>query len=237
MSKNFIKRLYTSFILLALLLLVNFTNYFIFIISITILGFMICVEANNISLKLVGPLFLKQKKRSGIKVRKFNFKFLILNTVIFCYVFFIFCQFSYKIHSLESPTFFLFVISICFFTDIGGYTFGKILGGKKLTKISPNKTISGTIGSFVFSIIPLSLFANLNNFELEFNLSNLMFSLLISFVSQVGDLFISYLKRSPNIKDTGKILPGHGGVLDRVDGILFAIPFSYIMFTYNIFEL
>jgi len=125
--------------------------------------------------------------------------------------------------------FFLYVISICFFTDIGGYLFGKILGGKKLNKISPNKTISGTIGSFITCILPLLIFLNLGYLDLKFSLINIIFYLLVSLISQLGDLFISYLKRKAKIKDTGKILPGHGGVLDRVDGIIFAVPFSYFL--------
>ena len=125
--------------------------------------------------------------------------------------------------------FFLYVISICFFTDIGGYLFGKILGGKKLNKISPNKTISGTIGSFITCILPLLIFLNLGYLDLKFSLINIIFCLLVSLTSQLGDLFISYLKRKAKIKDTGKILPGHGGVLDRVDGIIFAVPFSYFL--------
>jgi phosphatidate cytidylyltransferase len=118
---------------------------------------------------------------------------------------------------------------ICIFTDIGGYVFGKVIGGKKLSKISPNKTISGTIGSFLFSLLPLALLLNFNYLDLEFNINNIIFCLLISLISQLGDLFISYLKRKSKIKDTGKILPGHGGILDRVDGIIFAVPFSYIL--------
>ena len=139
------------------------------------------------------------------------------------------CQYSYEIHRLESPIFFLYVISICFFTDIGGYVFGKIIGGKKLTKISPNKTISGTIGSFISCIIPLIIFLNLGFLDLEFSSNNIIFCFLVSLISQLGDLFISYFKRKAKIKDTGKILPGHGGVLDRVDGIIFAVPFSYFL--------
>ena len=130
---------------------------------------------------------------------------------------------------MKGPTFFLFIISICFFSDIGGYIFGKVIGGKKLTKISPNKTISGSIGSFVFSLIPIIIFNNLNHLEIELDSYGIIFSLLISLVSQFGDLFISYLKRKAKIKDTGKILPGHGGILDRVDGIIIAIPFSYFL--------
>jgi phosphatidate cytidylyltransferase len=121
------------------------------------------------------------------------------------------------------------VISICFCTDIGGYIFGKIIGGKKLSKISPNKTISGTVGSFILSIIPLIIVFNSNYLDLEFNLVNIMFCLLISLVSQLGDLFISLIKRKANIKDTGNLLPGHGGILDRLDGIIFAVPFSYFL--------
>jgi phosphatidate cytidylyltransferase len=152
-----------------------------------------------------------------------------MNLITFCYIFFVFCNFSYEIHKFESPTFFLYLICICFFTDIGGYVFGKTIGGAKLTQISPNKTISGTIGSFIFSIIPLILFYNLGYLDLEINFNNILFSLAVSLISQLGDLFISYLKRKAKIKDTGKILPGHGGVLDRLDGIIFAVPFSYFL--------
>ena len=112
---------------------------------------------------------------------------------------------------------------------MGGYIFGKIIGGKKLSKISPNKTISGTIGSFMFSTIPLLLATKIDYLDLELNLKNIIFIQLVSLVSQLGDLFVSFLKRKVNIKDTGKILPGHGGMLDRVDGIIFAVPFSYFL--------
>jgi phosphatidate cytidylyltransferase len=162
-------------------------------------------------------------------LNRYDGKFLILNIITFFYIFFIFCNFSYEIHKTESPVFFIYAISICFFTDIGGYVFGKTIGGKKLSKISPNKTISGAIGSFILSIVPLILVSNFNYLELEFNLTNVLFCLLISLISQLGDLFISLLKRKAKIKDTGNLLPGHGGVLDRVDGIIFAVPFSYFL--------
>ena len=144
-------------------------------------------------------------------------------------MFFIFGLFSFDIYKSQGPTFFLFIISICFFSDIGGYAFGKVIGGKKLTKISPNKTISGSIGSFIFSLIPMILFSNFSDFELKINLYTIIFILLISLICQLGDLFISLVKRKAKIKDTGKILPGHGGLLDRVDGIIFALPFSYFL--------
>ena len=225
MSQNLFKRIITSIILLFLLFLINFSHNFIFIFSILTVGIIICVEANNLFLKL---LSINHSKNSNL-FKKLNFKFIFMNMVTFFYVFFIFCNFSYEIHRSEGSIFFLYIISICFFTDIGGYFFGKIIGGKKLSKISPNKTISGTFGSFISSIVPLILILNLNYLELELNLRNLIFCLSISLVSQLGDLFISFIKRKAKIKDTGNLLPGHGGVLDRIDGIIFAVPFSYFL--------
>ena len=225
MSSNLIKRIITSVCLLTLLVIIIFANDFIFITSILIISLIICFESNSMFSKLTG--FNLNKK--NLIYKKINYKFLMLNILTFCYIFFVFCNFSYEIYKIQGSIFFMYVISICFFTDIGGYVFGKSIGGKKLTKISPNKTISGTIGSFLFSLIPLFLFFNLNYLDLELNLLNFTFTFLISLISQLGDLLISYFKRKANIKDTGKILPGHGGALDRLDGIIFAIPFSYIL--------
>jgi phosphatidate cytidylyltransferase len=223
MSQNLLKRIITSIILLSLLFFINFSHPYIFILSILILGLIICIEFNRLFSKLLN------KKNKDNFFLNFNGKFLVLNIITFCYIFFIFCNFSYEIHESKSPIFFMYVISICFFTDIGGYVFGKTIGGKKLSKISPNKTISGTIGSFILSIVPLLWILNFNYLELEFNLRNVLFCLFVSLISQLGDLFISLLKRKAKIKDTGKLLPGHGGVLDRVDGIIFAVPFSYFL--------
>ena len=189
------------------------------------LGVAIYIEANNIFSKIINKKFNKKNEL----IKKFNLNYFILNLTTFCYIFLIFCYFSFQIYLKESPIFFLYLIFICFFTDIGGYIFGNVIGGKKLTTISPNKTVSGAIGSFIFSIIPLIIFSNLNYINLEFNLSNFIFCLIVSLISQIGDLFISYLKRRANLKDSGRILPGHGGILDRLDGIIFAIPFSYLL--------
>ena len=225
MSQNLLKRIITSIVLLLLLFVINFSHQYIFILSILILGVIICIEANNLFSKL---LKINKNKQKHI-IDKFNFKFLILNITTFCYIFFIFCNFSYEIHRSETPIFFLYIISICFFTDIGGYVFGKIIGGKKLSKISPNKTISGTVGSFILSIVPLLFVINFDVMDLDFDLKNLTFCLLVSLISQLGDLFISLIKRKAKSKDTGNLLPGHGGILDRVDGIIFAVPFSYFL--------
>jgi phosphatidate cytidylyltransferase len=143
---------------------------------------------------------------------------------------------------------FILVLLICIFTDLGGYIFGKIFKGPKLTKISPKKTYSGLIGSFILSIIGALIYIKYINLggaaylEIQYLLSTkglenfklyfLIIILFISLISQIGDLIISYFKRLAKVKDTGNLLPGHGGLLDRVDGIIFAIPISYLLFNY-----
>ena len=126
----------------------------------------------------------------------------------------------------------LLVVIICVSTDIGGYLFGNIFKGPKLTKISPKKTYSGVIGGFLLSLIFTNLFldfsSNVKSFE--FTKEMFLFILLVSFVSQIGDLIVSYFKRKSKIKDTGTIIPGHGGILDRIDGLIFAVPVSYLFF-------
>ena len=227
MSKNLIKRLITSIILLVLLLFINFSHEYIFIIALLVICALIFYEFNFIFTKLFE--FNNLKKKILPFYKKFNFNFFILNLITFFYIFIIFANSSYQIYKFGSPTLFLFFISICFFSDTGGYFLGKLIGGKKLTKISPNKTISGAFGSFLFSLIPLIIFSKIDNLDITINLKNILFCLSVSLINQIGDLIISFLKRRAKVKDTGSILPGHGGVLDRLDGIIFAIPFSYLL--------
>ena len=118
----------------------------------------------------------------------------------------------------------LFILLICVVTDIGGFVFGKLIGGYRVTKISPKKTYSGIVGSFIFAYISGFMFYNLFSNIIELKIKLFLFILLISLISQIGDLSISFLKRKARIKDTGSILPGHGGILDRIDGILLALP-------------
>ena len=126
----------------------------------------------------------------------------------------------------------LLVIIICMSTDIGGYLFGNVFKGPKLTKISPKKTYSGVIGSFLLSIIFTNLFLDiyLDVKTFKFSTEMFIFILSVSFISQSGDIFVSYFKRKSKIQDTGNIIPGHGGILDRIDGMIFAFPFSYLVF-------
>ena len=121
----------------------------------------------------------------------------------------------------------LLILIVCVATDVGGYIFGKIFKGPKLTKLSPNKTYAGMFGGYILSLIALSF--SFQYFKLELSIEWLFFTLLVSSVSQLGDIIISYFKRLSKIKDTGKIIPGHGGLLDRVDGMIFAFPFAYII--------
>jgi phosphatidate cytidylyltransferase len=131
------------------------------------------------------------------------------------------------------------IIFICVFTDIGGYVFGNFFKGPKLTKLSPNKTYSGVIGGYLFSIIFMALFFNYaDNISEIINIKTtakklssnyFILTIFISTVSQLGDIFVSYFKRKSKIKDTGKIIPGHGGLLDRIDGMIFAFPATYLI--------
>tara|TARA_B100000941_G_scaffold61620_1_gene40675 strand:+ start:215 stop:604 length:390 start_codon:yes stop_codon:yes gene_type:complete len=114
----------------------------------------------------------------------------------------------------------------CIGSDIGGYIFGKTFKGPKLTSISPNKTISGSIGSFIFTFLIVGIL--MFYFTGKFNLKIFILSFFTSLACQIGDLFFSFLKRKAKVKDTGNILPGHGGVLDRLDGIFFGIPAGFL---------
>ena len=136
-----------------------------------------------------------------------------------------------KLSKPEMYVILIYAISISIMTDIGGLVIGKIFKGKKLTKISPQKTISGSLGSFIFSIALIPIFIQ---YLPDYSILNIsLITLLISLTSQIGDIFISYLKRKAKVKNTSDLLPGHGGVLDRIDGIIFTIPVIFLIF--NIF--
>ena len=156
------------------------------------------------------------------KIFKQNYKILLLIILILSYLTYVIIK-TWLILSGDTNNdkiIFFILISICIASDIGGIIFGKIFKGKKLTKLSPNKTYSGMIGSYLFSFITLLIiFGDLLNYK-----QIILFSIFISSISQIGDLFISLLKRKAKIKDTDSILPGHGGLLDRFDGLIFVLP-------------
>jgi len=131
-------------------------------------------------------------------------------------------------------TLFLLILIICVSTDIGGYIFGKIFKGPKLTKISPNKTYMGMIGGFILSFVSASIYLDYFNYNIinsaqNYNFYNSFFVIIISMISQIGDILISYFKRKSKVKNTGNIIPGHGGILDRIDGMIFAFPSTFLI--------
>ena len=214
MAKELKKRIVTSIILFMFALLFISINYIVFSIAIVIVLFICFNEWCGINYK-----YFSKKKPSLI----FNSYFFVKLLGAFYLVIVFYSSLNLR---NEDVVFFIFILCICVFSDIGGYIFGKTIGGKRLTKISPNKTISGSAGSFIFSLLTLILF----NYDLI--LKNLLFCLIVSLSCQLGDLIISYFKRLNRVKDTGNILPGHGGLLDRIDGIIFAIPTICILKNY-----
>ena len=210
--KELNKRVITSFLLILLLIFAIKVSFFLFIV----LFFTFC-EIFYEFYYILNKIFKKHKLKLYLNLIFFLF-YLTLCILI------IWSNLNSK-NDLNIIQIFL-IISICVATDIGGYIFGNIFKGKKLTKISPKKTYSGMIGSYISSLIVSYVFFN-NYFTIE-NL--FIISLVISSVSQIGDLSISYLKRKSKMKDTGKILPGHGGLLDRFDGLILAVPFGYLFF-------
>ena len=212
---NLIKRIVTSFLLLFILSISLFFNKYLFIVFLIVSSYISFNEFNN----LIKKNFKKKKQ-------------IVLNIQILCILFFIlFIYTSYEIYT-QSPTFLIWIILICIFSDTGGFIIGKLIGGKKLTKISPNKTIAGSVGSFIFSLFPLIFITYMKEFRLhdDIDLINLvLISLLLSLICQLGDLFVSYFKRKAKVKDTGNILPGHGGLLDRSDGLIFVLPSAFII--------
>ena len=211
MKQELIKRILSSIILIPLALFFIIKGSFLFIFFILICFLIIAYEWH-----------MMRKKKSFYLL---GFLFLIFSFVTIYEL-----RFSTNLDYIWV----LIVSIICVATDLGGYIFGKLLKGPKLTKLSPNKTYSGMVGGYFLSLIFLSL--SFKYFEFEFTIDWLFFILLISSISQLGDITISYFKRLSKIKDTGKIIPGHGGLLDRVDGMIFAFPFAYIIISIGVFS-
>ena len=162
-----------------------------------------------------------------LKMSKNNFFKIFIGIFFLIYSFYT----AFQLRDLYGFNFFIFLILVCVFTDLGGYFFGKLFKGPKLTKISPKKTYSGVIGSFSLPIFFSYLLLNYVNHDYSqiLNLNLFLLVLIISFISQLGDLIISYFKRVAKVKDTGKILPGHGGILDRIDGLIFVLPTIFFL--------
>ena len=208
MDKELYKRIISSIIIIPLSLFFVIKGSIFFVLFLVVLFLISSSEWLNIAKKL--------------ELKIFGLFFLIFS---------FYSTFYYREMSLE---FFLLIVITCISTDLGGYIFGKLFNGPKLTKISPNKTYSGMLGSFLLAIIISYLFVTkynpseiINNTYIG-NLQFIILVLIISSTSQIGDLIISFFKRSSKIKNTGKIFPGHGGMLDRLDGMIFVFPVLYL---------
>ena len=206
MKNEFFKRLLSSIILipLALFFIIKGSLFFIFFIS-------LCFLITSYE------WYMMSKKKS----------YSILGFIFLIFSFY--SIYKLRINPGNDYWFLLFITLICVSTDIGGYVFGKIFKGPKLTKLSPNKTYAGMIGGYLLPIISTVIFANVISVKVDLPINWFIFVIFVSSISQIGDIIISYFKRLSKIKDTGKIIPGHGGLLDRVDGMIFAFPFSYII--------
>ena len=213
MSNELIKRILSSLILLpAVLFLIIKGSYFFYsllLITLIISAYEWHHMSKNKSYHLLGFIML---------------------------LIFIYSVYKLKTYPDNSYWRLLIITSICVLTDIGGYLFGKTLKGPKITKYSPNKTYAGSIGGIILSICSIPFFLSHDLIDNQ-NLGNIIFFfILISGTSQIGDITVSYFKRISKIKDTGKIIPGHGGLLDRIDGMIFAFPIALIFLSLNFFE-
>ena len=219
MLSNFFKRAITSLILIMILFIGLFYNEISWK-ALVIFFLLLCFyEFYNLTMKIN-----KNKFANSI------FLFMISLYLYFFYSLLIRIKFEFGEIGI------LILIITCIFSDIGGYVFGKLIGGVKLTSISPNKTISGAFGSIIFTVFGTILFVfflnkiEKNPIDIELSFIFYFWLIMMSLFCQIGDLCISYLKRKAKVKDTGNLLPGHGGILDRVDGIIFAIPFGVLTY-------
>ena len=209
------KRILTSLFLLSFFILA-FLYSFILIISLILISAITWIEFNGLISKIfINNNLLKLLSRASSLLYIFLFSVLIYEGI------------SQKVPNFKINMAFLF--SICIASDIGGFIFGKTFKGKKLTKISPNKTISGSVGSFILPLILIPIFFQFLTDKFQNIYELIIIAVIVSFFCQFGDLLFSYLKRKAKVKDTGDILPGHGGILDRIDGIIVAVPIGMIL--------
>jgi phosphatidate cytidylyltransferase len=210
MYRELINRIATSLLLIPILIYSSYYSGFYFIIFLSLI-YLICFYE-----------IIKNTK---------NLLFNVSSNIIL--IFSLFSFYYLRGDSNYSLIIMYWILVATFLSDIGGYIFGRILKGKKLTKISPNKTYSGSIGSVIFAIGSIPLFNMLQKMFFNENLINfyqlkyLLLTILISIICQLGDLYVSFWKRKINIKNISNILPGHGGVLDRIDGLIFVLIFSF----------
>ena len=202
MNKNFLLRFFSSLLLGPLVVsAVYLENYFFYLLLLII-----------IALAVYETIKLK------VKIIKI-FIFSLLTVFTFC---------TLQIHNLNNGEYIIiFILILTWLSDIGGYVFGKFIGGKKIKIISPNKTYSGFVGSFLFV---QSFGFYVKYLDISFineSVLNFYFLLICTLVVILGDILFSYFKRRCKIKDFSNFLPGHGGLLDRIDGLILLTIFVY----------
>ena len=206
------KRISTSIVLIILIYVSIFINLYVSLLALIIISILSWFE------------FIKMTNKIYRVKNEFVANLILILSALYLTIF---SGISYYIIAIDK-IYFSYIILICALSDIGGFVFGKTFRGAKLTKISPNKTISGSIGSFFFSTIPLFIFNIYDTNQYPIGILIFLLCFAVSLACQIGDLFISYLKRKAKVKDTGNILPGHGGFLDRIDGIILAVPIGIV---------
>ena len=212
MNNEFLKRFLSSIILIPLILFIIIKTDYLFSLFLIICFLIAVYEWHMMTKKKIYYIY-------GLLFLLFSF----------------YASYKLKIYNNDYK-YFLFILLICVSTDIGGYVCGKIFKGPKLGAISPKKTYSGLFGGLFFTLVSVNVFFQLSIMFVEkpkMTINLCLLTMLLSLVSQLGDLLISYFKRKSKIKDTGNLIPGHGGLLDRIDGIIFALPFFYIILLSN----
>ena len=218
MSLELKKRIITSVFLLSLLILMSLYP-FVLIISSIVIGLISWIEFYALISKIV--------KKNDVKSK--TLRFIYKSSSLLYLSLLVFFVISAKLINLDLYFALIYSILISIMSDVGGLVIGKIFKGKKLNKISPNKTISGSLGSFIFSLLLVPFFLKYFN---DYNiLMIILITVIISLTSQLGDLLISLLKRKAKVKNTSDLLPGHGGILDRIDGIILAVPMGLLIFS------
>lgn len=205
-SENFLKRLTSTILILPVIIFVVHQEYYYLLIFLLLTFFFSLKEwikiNNNFNFKFFGFFLIFISHLSAFLIR------------------------NYTESDMTNIHLFMIILITCISTDIGGYIFGKIIKGPKITKISPNKTYAGLMGGYILSFFFIYAYKTAYNYSYDFNL--IFFILFISISSQVGDILMSFIKRRYNLKDTGTLIPGHGGILDRIDGMILAFPLSFI---------
>ena len=204
MKNNFLKRVISIFFLAPIFIFCILKGMFAF----------------DLLLFLLFIAFIFEISKLKIVYTKIFLSFLLLT---FLYSF-------YNLRYINDGTKIIFLITfITWLSDIGGYLFGKLIGGKRINFISPNKTISGYCGSLI--LVQLNLiyiyYFKINLFNTLY--ANVIFLFFCTLIVIFGDLFFSYFKRLNKIKDYSNLIPGHGGLLDRLDGFIFLIIISNII--------